>query len=145
MEVSNRKRQAKEPELGAAVGSGSRRSVRIRIPRRTNPESEAPSRETDSNDDTKQEAKNAILEDEVHDLDTREENDDMEQWNNEEDYGEEEDEEDEEDDTTINDATAAGTGKPEPNTQLLEEFRAFCDKHQDKFLDLTRKMRAPTS
>ena len=64
--------------------------MRVRILRRTSPESEAPSRETDSNDDTKQEAKNAILEDEVHDLDTREENDDMEQWNNEEDYGEEE-------------------------------------------------------
>ena len=136
LEVSNRKRQAEEPEPGAGVGSGSRRSVRIRIPKRTNPESEALSRETDSNDHTDQEAKNAIPEDEDHDSERREGNDDVGQWNNEEDDGEDEDEED---DAAINDATAARTGKPEPNTQLLEEFRAFCDEHQDKFLDLTKE------
>ena len=127
MEVSNRKRQAEEPEPGAGEGSGSRRSVRIRIPKRTNPESEGPSRETDSNDDANLEAKNANLEannaipeDEDHD-------------------SERQDDGEEEDDATINDATATGTGKPEPNTQFLEEFRAFCDEHQDKFLDLTKE------
>ncbi len=147
MEVSNRKRQGEEQEPGAGEGSGSRRSVRIRIPKRNNPESEAPSRETDRNDDRNHEAKNAIPQDDNLDSEQQERNDDMGQWNNEEDDEEEEDEEDdgtindeeEEDDATINDATATGTGKPEPNTQLLEEFRAFCDEHQDKFLDLTKE------
>lgn len=145
-EVSNRKRPSEDPEPAAGERQGSGRSLRPRYFDGKNSLSGEPTGDSGRQDDADPQAKPGNPEDDHVDSGEDDEENDSGQWKGEEEDEEIQDQdgedEDSQDDATINDATATGTAKPEPIREPLDEFRAFCEGHDDKFLDLTREEEA---